>query len=119
MRALLLIACLLVGACSGAGGIAQSSGSADAQNALLQRIERRVTTKEQVRALAGDAAKIEPMAEGYEQWTYQSTGRQIGGNYIAGVGSTPEGHEERTVEILFDKQGIVADYISYAQVRNH
>jgi outer membrane protein assembly factor BamE (lipoprotein component of BamABCDE complex) len=82
---------------------------------MLQSIARGTTTKDQVRALFRQSPQVEPVQNG-EQWTYQSSRKLAGGNFIPGVGFTPETEERRIVVIVFDNQGIVADFTSYTEV---
>jgi hypothetical protein len=114
MRAMVLAACLIAGGCGGAS--VEPPGRNDPQN-LLQRVERGTMTKDQVRALFGGAAKIESLADGYEQWTYQASTPLITGRYIPGSGYAPEVEKQTFVVIVFDSMGIVRDYASSAQTQ--
>jgi hypothetical protein len=109
MRGLVLAACLIAGGCGGAS--VQPSGRDDPQN-LLQGVERGATTKDQVRVLFGGDAKIEPLADGYEQWTYQTITPLNKGRYLPGSGFSPEVDRHTFVVFVFDKTGVVRDYTS-------
>ena len=114
MRAMVLAVCLIAGGCGGAS--VQPSGSGDPEN-LLQGVERGATTKDQVRTLFGDGAKIEPLADGYEQWTYQTSTPLNRGRYVPGGGFSPEVDRQTFVVFVFDKTGIVRDYTSSSRLQ--
>src|SRR5215471_15291647 len=59
MRGVALAICLIAGGCGG-GGV-EPSGRDDAPT-LLQNVERGTTAKDQVRALFGNAAKVDPLS---------------------------------------------------------
>jgi hypothetical protein len=114
MKAMVLAACLIAGGCGGAS--VQPSGRGDPEN-LLQGVERGATTKDQIRGLFGDGAKIESLADGYEQWTYQTSTPLNGGRYVPGSGFSPEVDRQTFVVIVFDKAGIVRDYASSSRLQ--
>jgi SmpA / OmlA family len=109
VRYLVLFACVMLAACS-AASLPQASLQNETEYSLAQKLQRGVTTKEQVRGLLGDATKVDLVADGVEQWTYQQTGPEVGGNYISGVGFTPGMREQKLVMIVFDRTGVLYDY---------
>ena len=111
MRRLVLAASLCMAGCSIQSN-APPPAPAQASNPLDQSIERGVTTKEQVLAVWGNGATIEPMGNGYERWTYRTDPKTFGGKYLPGAGFTPVLDRETVTAIVFDERGIVYDYTS-------